>query len=355
MSRAESRILGLDVLRGFAAFAVMLYHHGWYYDQLYPGRESISINFAPGHFGVELFFIISGFVILMTAESGVTVGGFVLSRLTRLMPAFLVTVLITTAILTVAPMPPLLGVPTPLQFLANLTMAPGLFEQPPIDLTYWTLTYELVFYAYMALVLCFGLLGSIEWLGLVAVVLGTLCVLTVDMQPHHRSAILLMLHYSNFFVIGICLYRIYARRARLITYVALFSAVAANVIGGGEQSFYASGPLYLTLSAAFALLVWFGTSRYQRLLLWPPLVYLGKISYPLYLVHVALGFEIIRFGARHGWSSVAGTILACLASLAAAVAVHHLVEVPGTRRSRAFFKRRRRTDVPQSAGPAATP
>src|SRR5437899_2607707 len=95
------RIFGLDVLRGLAAFAVMLHHHGWYYDQLYPGREPLAFNPGPGHFGVELFFIISGFVILMTAEGIGTVGGFVVSRFTRLMPAFLASMLLTTAILIV--------------------------------------------------------------------------------------------------------------------------------------------------------------------------------------------------------------------------------------------------------------
>ena len=62
------RLVGLDVLRGFAAVAVMVHHHGQYYDELYPGRAPLPVNFFAGHFGVELFFIISGFVILMTAE-----------------------------------------------------------------------------------------------------------------------------------------------------------------------------------------------------------------------------------------------------------------------------------------------
>jgi len=52
---------GLDVLRGCAAGAVMLHHHGDYYDVLYPGRTPLSFDLGPGHFGVELFFIISGF------------------------------------------------------------------------------------------------------------------------------------------------------------------------------------------------------------------------------------------------------------------------------------------------------
>ena len=62
------RLVGLDALRGLAAGAVLLHHHAQYYDALFGGRAPLGINFGAGHYGVELFFIISGFVILMTIE-----------------------------------------------------------------------------------------------------------------------------------------------------------------------------------------------------------------------------------------------------------------------------------------------
>src|SRR5262245_30053823 len=145
------RIAGLDVLRGCAAAAVMLHHHGQYYDVLYPGRVPLSFDLGPGHFGVELFFIISGFVILMTIERKRTGWEFAISRAARLMPAFLAALLLATALLAVNPMPPSLNTPSARQFLANLTMAPSLLGEIDIDVPYWTLTYELVFYVLMAL------------------------------------------------------------------------------------------------------------------------------------------------------------------------------------------------------------
>ncbi|MFI5029264.1 MAG: hypothetical protein ACHQPH_01035 [Reyranellales bacterium] len=42
-----NRLVGLDVLRGFAAVAVMLHHHGQYYDELYPGRAPLSVTSSP--------------------------------------------------------------------------------------------------------------------------------------------------------------------------------------------------------------------------------------------------------------------------------------------------------------------
>src|ERR1700704_539454 len=152
----------------------MLHHHGEYYDVLYRGRTPLSFDLGPGHFGVELFFIISGFVILMTIERKKLVREFAASRVARLMPAFLAALALATVILIVWPMAPpnhpmLLTTPTLKQFVANLPMAPSLFGEAGVDLPYWTLTYELVFYVFMALMLRFDLLRSIEWFGLLGV------------------------------------------------------------------------------------------------------------------------------------------------------------------------------------------
>jgi len=81
------RIEELDALRGLAAFAVMLYH--------YTAGEGPRLNRAEllvsvpwGHFGVQLFFVISGYVILMTVRRVRTAGEFAVSRFARLYPAF---------------------------------------------------------------------------------------------------------------------------------------------------------------------------------------------------------------------------------------------------------------------------
>jgi peptidoglycan/LPS O-acetylase OafA/YrhL len=236
-------------------------------------------------------------------------------------------------------MPPL-NTPTFVQFLANLTMAPGLFGEAAIDFPYWTLTYELVFYAYIGLALRFGMLPAIEWFGLLWVAIGYLFLATLDSQHHHRTAILLLAYYSNFFLIGMCLYRLYAGNGRPITFLALLVAIAATAYGGGEQSFWAPGYLYVSITAAFAALVWFATSPYGRWLIWRPLVFVGRISYPLYLVHCVLGFAIIRLGVEHGWTTLNGVIAASLASLLVATLVHYFVELPGERWSRSLLQRR---------------
>lgn len=341
------RLVGLDVLRGFAAVAVMVHHHGQYYDELYPGRAPLSVNFFAGHFGVELFFIISGFVILMTIERKGTVWAFAVARAARLMPCFLAALALATIILIVAPMPPL-DTPTVRRFLANLTMAPLLFGERVVDLPYWTLTYEMVFYISMALLLALGRLRQIEWIALAWIAAGLAFTMWGDVDHHRRTSTLLLAYYSNFFVIGMCLYLVHVGRARLVTWVALVLAILTSARGGGEQAFHASGALYLALTVAFALLVWLGTTAVGRWAAMPPLVFLGRISYPLYLVHVVLGFQVIRFGVEHGWSTVIGVVSAAAVSLAAATLLHYLVERPGQRWS--HKARRPPTILPPKVG-----
>ncbi len=92
---------------------------------------------------------------------------------------------------------------------------------------------------------------------------------------------------------------------------------------------------------AFTGLVWLAATRHARWIASPPLAFLGQISYPLYLVHVALGYQIIRFGVERGWSTLHGVASAVIVSVAVAVVLHYLVGVPGERWSRAVFAKPR--------------
>lgn len=62
------RLQGLDALRGLAALAVVLFHYTARFDELFATTPQSSLSFPNGHYGVDLFFIISGFVIFMTLQ-----------------------------------------------------------------------------------------------------------------------------------------------------------------------------------------------------------------------------------------------------------------------------------------------
>ena len=133
----------LDYLRGFAALAVVAYHltsfgpqNKWMLDHPIP---SIADFTHYGLFGVHLFFMISGFVILMSAQKA-NVRHFAVSRIARLYPAFWAGCILTS--LTVYTLGSEFPLPTLKTFLANLTILPEWFGVPLIDGAYWSLLVE---------------------------------------------------------------------------------------------------------------------------------------------------------------------------------------------------------------------
>jgi peptidoglycan/LPS O-acetylase OafA/YrhL len=107
-----------------------------------------------GHYGVNLFFIVSGYVIFMTLHRTREPMDFVVSRFSRLYPAYWVAVGLTFAVTA------LLGLPGKEvsfgQALGNLLMFHGLLGVPDVDNVYWTLQVELLFYAGMFTVHAMG-------------------------------------------------------------------------------------------------------------------------------------------------------------------------------------------------------
>ena len=78
----RGRLVELDALRGIAAVVVVLYHLTYWNDAA--GQAPFSVFW--GHYGVELFFIISGFVIFMTLAQARDLRAFAVSRVARLYP-----------------------------------------------------------------------------------------------------------------------------------------------------------------------------------------------------------------------------------------------------------------------------
>src|SRR6266446_6407653 len=81
----------LDALRGVAALSVILFHYLHQYDAIY-GKDGVllfgALNWPSGIYGVYLFFMISGFVIFMTLRGARDWLDFVVSRFSRLYPAY---------------------------------------------------------------------------------------------------------------------------------------------------------------------------------------------------------------------------------------------------------------------------
>ncbi|MFK5597902.1 acyltransferase family protein [Methylobacterium sp. HMF5984] len=351
--RPIGRIRSIDALRGLAATMVMLHHYLFSYEgRIGPHVDRVP-SFAAGHFGVELFFILSGFVIAGTLGRTPSLGDYAVRRVARLYPAFLVCSGVTLGIFALGGPNPV-GI-TPGAALAGLTMLSSLIRVPPIDPSHWTLTYEVAFYALAALALIHrgpatdpGLrLERICAGWLAAAFVGTLVLPVRTLQV----VVLLNLPFALLFVIGAMLARLAAGAltplglgalAAAFGFTALGPAVDHGGVGTGLYVLLVLGFAGTVLAAATGRLPWLGCA---------PLVFLGAISYPLYLVHQILGYAIIRALEAGGWSSGSAILAAVLASVGLATVIRYAVETPGQRAIRRAFDRTR-SSVPDTAEPA---
>ncbi|MBM9485588.1 acyltransferase [Pseudomonas sp. ICBG1301] len=142
----------IQTLRALAAWLVVL-HHYMQIAHNFKLTDTVSIAlFKYGAIGVDLFFVISGFVIYLSASGkNQTPMVFALHRIVRIAPAYWLFTLITAALLIFAPGIVPLTLYDPIFLIKSLFFIPaqnpsgiGLF---PIITVGWTLNYEMAFYA----------------------------------------------------------------------------------------------------------------------------------------------------------------------------------------------------------------
>jgi peptidoglycan/LPS O-acetylase OafA/YrhL len=324
----------LDAVRGIAALMVVLFHYTVRYAALW-GDPGAPFRATFGYLGVQVFFGVSGFVILMTLERSRSAADFVIARASRLFPAYWVALLATFAVLLAFPLPDrVLSWP---QALVNLTMLQAFVNVPHVDGVYWSLEVELVFYAWMLAIFAAGWMRHARalmalWLGLSIATL--LAALLLHRGVPTLASRYLLVEYSAFFCIGAAAFLDFrARRIARPTWgLFALSGVAAGLAGGFPG---------LVVAAAIVLLFALLVRRKAGLLDAAPLVFLGTISYPLYLLHQNIGYVILRNlraqGVDYGWALA----LACVVALAAATALTFGVERPAQRRLRAWRESRR--------------
>lgn len=143
----SERLLEIDALRGIAAVMVVLFYYTTRFGVRYGHIDNPGWGVPWGWLGVNLFFMISGFVIFMTLDHTRHPFDFILSRFSRLYPAYWFAIAITTIIVAFSNLP---GKTTgPLTVFTNMLMFHGLFGVKDVDSVYWSLEVELLFYAIM--------------------------------------------------------------------------------------------------------------------------------------------------------------------------------------------------------------
>jgi peptidoglycan/LPS O-acetylase OafA/YrhL len=301
---AAPRVQALDLLRLLAVLGVIFYHFGFWG----PASNGIPQTAIPsmawfskyGFLGVPVFFVISGFVIAYSAE-GRTFTGFAIARISRIYPTFLFCMTLTfLAIIT-------LGQPhfeaSFGQFLANLFIAAPALGQSYMDTSYWSLVIEVVFYAWVAVLIAAGLFPRrIDAIILIWLAITFANELTVDLPLVEKVFIA---DDSGFFAVGLLIYQHFRGRRSALLYGLLALAIGTSIfqalhklpklnhLTGGAFDQWTVVAICLVSVAVICL-----ATRVRRVPLPAALLIgAGGLTYPLYLLHMQMGYVL--------WSTVA--------------------------------------------------
>jgi len=332
MEQGRGRIEVLDFLRGVAALAVALHH---FCNVLDDGPIKAASHY--GQLGVQVFFVISGFIIPYSLVRGGyelrNFPTFVAKRVVRLDPPYLVTIALIVGLGFLSwyvpfQQGPRFEVSWP-QVLLHLGYVNTFFGYPWLSDVFWTLAIEFQYYLLMGLVfpLAFSRdarvrLASLAGLGALAFVV---------------TSGAFIFHYIFLFLLGIVACQL---RTGMIgrgqCALLLAAAIAGNLAAGGLPS---------TLAGALAV----GSILFLRVR-HSVFFFLGSISYSLYLIHSPVGRRGLNLymraaGADTQAEKYLAVLFAVAVSVAAAYLLYRLVERPSQRWSSALRYRPRRREA----------
>jgi peptidoglycan/LPS O-acetylase OafA/YrhL len=363
----SSTVENIQALRGIAALLVVVAHLSFPMSVLcFQAGQLASPWMNYGASGVDIFFVISGYVICLTASKRHhRAVDFIRARLARVSPLYLV--------LTVIAMGRWLFIPGPGHLFQSIWN--GIFYLPIFDIDFynappvfvgWTLSYEMCFYCAFALLLLLWPPRSVAVLLPIFFAVGVALTLF-----YYRAAWV----FPRFlfdpivleFAFGCLVFHLQRHLAGAIPRVLLGVALALIPLAMGDSGWF--GPALGMLHTHFDPEVWrviswgipaacivagcLGLERDRGLVLPGVLIWLGEISYSLYLTHFFSMMVAAEAGKRLG---IHAPVLVIVISLAAAIAGAWIcwkwLEQPLTTRAQKWARALERSAAPpESAAP----
>jgi peptidoglycan/LPS O-acetylase OafA/YrhL len=352
----------VQLLRGLAALLVVLTHARYALLDT-PGFPLANLLFFPGAFGVDLFFLISGFIMCYaTADSDGSPGyvaRFAVKRWSRVWPAYAVATLLA-ALAMHGGLHYFSNAPNRLAFLRSMALVPVDAHMVPYFamtlLVGWTLVFEMYFYAVYGASLLFK---RLRWFVLAAWVLLTVVLIplgergfafdvTQDLHYHFGYAGVATSPFVLEFAAGVLIGWIYLQdwarlRSRQVAWhvLGLGVALAAWAIYGGIA--VGHGPLGYGWPLALMVLAMALASKTVEIRVPAVFMWLGSISYSLYLTHLITQTLVTRLmswiglpGETRTWGYV---FLSTACALSVAALSQHYLEQRLSNRVRAALLR----------------
>jgi peptidoglycan/LPS O-acetylase OafA/YrhL len=335
------RFKELDALRGIAALSVVIFHYS-----IMSGFDNGLLKL--GVTGVDLFFLISGYVILLTLEKTRTAGDFIVSRISRLYPSYIILLLLTTATIYFFIKSQM---PSAREIALNLTMMQPIFRVRYIDDSYWTLTVEMQFYIFMLLIFMAGKLKDIEWIGsifLSALILYYFIAAAflenswIYIAPRSFTPII---NHFQFFFAGILFYKLRTDGMKVYRHFLLLICLLFSLFlfdkAGRAHFFIGILPYTFMMILYFSVFYLFILGKLKFLNI-PVFTGLGAISYCMYLSHQEIGK--ILFAYLTGVKKVpvvASLFLLLVLVLLGSLLITYYIERPCIALIRSKWKRKR--------------
>ena len=295
----KRRYLELDALRGLAAISVVFFH--------YTRPQNVSHIFSFGVTAVDLFFMISGFVIFMSINKISSGKKFVINRISRLYPTYWFCVIFAFAVMTFLKISKFpinhIKIYSSWDFVANLTMFQLYFNVPNLDGPYWTLIVEMLFYILILILFQLNLLKHITLIGcLINVLIIVNYYLVSNNYINNYTAYFPLLNHFPLFLAGIVFYKMAVTEIKKQGYLILLFCFITQIL---IYQFLESDPFFISQSEYcfilfiyFSLFVLFITNN-LKFLVNKVTIFLGEISYALYLIHSYAFRGIIGFLQSH--------------------------------------------------------
>ena len=327
----KERFYEIDLLRFLAALSVVLFHYtfrGFAADDMSPLEfPHLAHVFKYGALGVDLFFIISGFVILLTALNRDAVS-FTISRMTRIYPAYWFSVTLT-AIVVIFFGGNIFSVDLP-QYLANLTMLHGYFGVKHVDSVYWSLLVELKFYFLIFVLIVFKQIKNIIYFLYVWLAIS----LIHHFHPLSGALVFFLFpEWATYFIAGAAFYLIRLEGHSFSKYAIIvpsYILACMNAIDGIPQASAHfdtdfSPTVIVSIISSFYFIFFLIAARKTNMINVSFFSLLGALTYPLYLVHQNIGFIIFNHFDSESFKYPVLT-LTILLSLALSVLINKYIE-----------------------------
>jgi len=355
-SGSTSAVIGVQYLRGVAALMVAYFHLAGQYPAYTAFFRQRLLGFETLSSGVDVFFVISGFIILISSRN-LRPGAFLVRRLMRIAPLYWILTLVVAVLAVLVPSLFRTTLVSPEYLLKSLLFVP--YANPgqngdlvPLIVPGWSLNFEMFFYLLFAALLLWPLRLRIAISGAVFLVLLAGALLLQSAGRWRELAF-----FGNFkifeFWMGMIIAQLYLQRRlalprwSCITVTALGFALLVLGIPSGvlPADGWAESVFFHIVPAAMIVLGAVAAEQHRPMPRLPFLLLLGDASYSLYLTHI-FSLGVARAIWAH-WGFEEVTVLHVLAFAAfsmtlvvlAALAVYLWVEKPMLEQLHRLLKR----------------